>query len=420
MPQRMDSQACFIDVDDLRIGHFVHIELGWLSHPFPLNSFKLQCHDQIATIRGLGIKKIRYSPDKSDPESPPVGQENAEQSIAPTEIDPREIQKELRRKQDAALKICESGFSDAAKGYRELMGSLKSLPTRSWEQSQVLVDGVLEQVQDFEEVSIRLLSEQIGDRASQHSINVLILSLLLGKACGLTDAALRDLGCGALLHDIGKQELPDRLKWFDEQFTSAENKLHQEHVSRGVILGKGMNMSSAALLCIAQHHEAANGSGYPLRIAGAQISPLASIVALINKYDCLCNPGNPGMAITPHEALAALYARFKGLFDTNTLNAFIRMMGVYPPGSVVQLNDGRYAIVVSVNSSRPLRPSLLIHDPGIPREDALIINLEQQADLGIKRSIKPNQLPQPVIDYLSPRQRICYFFERAVGAGVSP
>ncbi len=420
----MDTQASFIDVNDLRIGHFVHIDLGWLSHPFPLNSFKLQCHDQIATIRGLGITKVRYSPDKSDPESPAVGSEDAGQIVAPIEIDPREIQKELRRKQDAALKVCESGFSDAARGYRELIGNLKGLPTRSWEQSRLLVDGVMEQIQDFEEVSIRLLSEQIGDRASQHSINVLILSLLLGKACGLSDEILKDLGCGALLHDIGKQELPDRLKWFDEQFTSAENKLHQEHVSRGVILGKGMKMSNAALLCIAQHHEAMNGAGYPMRISGAQISPLANIVALINKYDCLCNPGNPAMAITPHEALAGLYARFKGLFDANTLNAFIRMMGVYPPGSLVQLNDERYAIVVSVNSSRPLKPSLIIHDPGVPREEALIVNLEHNADLGIKRSVKPTQLPHPVFEYLSPRQRICYFFERAVStsasAGVCP
>ncbi len=415
----MDSQACFIDVGDLRIGLFVHIDLGWLSHPFPLNSFKLQSPDQIATIRELGIKKIRYSPEKSDPETPPVASDDAGQKAAPVEIDPREIQRELRRKQDAALKICESGFTDTAKGYRELMGNLKSLPEKSWEQSRVLVEGVMEQVQGFEEVSIRLLSEQIGDRASQHSINVLILSLLLGKARGLSEEAMKDLGCGALLHDIGKQDLPDRLKWFDEQFTSAENKLHQEHVSRGVILGKAMKMSSAALLCIAQHHEAMNGSGYPMRISGAQISPLASIVALINKYDCLCNPGNPAMAITPHEALAALYARFKGLFDATTLNAFIRMMGVYPPGSVVQLNDDRYAIVVSVNSSRPLKPSLIIHDAGTRREDALIVNLEQHPDLGIKRSVKPVQLPQPVIDYLSPRQRICYFFEHAVSAGAS-
>ncbi len=415
----MDSQACFIDVGDLRLGLFVYIDLGWLSHPFPLNSFKLQYHEQIATIRGLGIKRIRYSPEKSDPELPAVASDDVGPEVAPVEIDPREIQKELRRKQDTALKVCESGFSDAAKGYRELMGSLKSLPGKSWEQSRILVEGVMEQVQDFEEVSIRLLSEQIGDRASQHSINVLILSLLLGKACGLSDAALKDLGCGALLHDIGKQELPDRLRWFDEQFTSAENKLHQEHVSRGVILGKGMNMSNAALLCIAQHHEAMNGSGYPMRISGAQISPLANIVALINKYDCLCNPGNPAMAVTPHEALAALYARFKALFDANTLNAFIRMMGVYPPGSVVQLNDDRYAIVVSVNSSRPLKPSLIIHDPGVPREDALIVNLEQLPEVGIKRSVKPSQLPQPVIDYLSPRKRMCYFFERAVSAGGS-
>ena len=414
----MDSQACFIDVSDLRIGLYVYIDLGWLSHPFPLSSFKVQYPEQIATIRSLGLKQIRYAPEKSDPESPPIDSCGAESQTAPVEIDSRELQRGLRRKQDAALKVCERKFSDAAKGYRDLMAGLKRAPEKSWGQSLTLVNGVMDQVQDREEVSIRLLSEQIGDRASQHAINVLVLSILLGKACGLSAAELRTLGCGALLHDIGKQDLPDRLKWSDEQFSSAEARLYQEHVNRGVVLGKGMNMPNAALLCIAQHHEAVNGSGYPLRLSGVQISPQAQIVALVNKYDGLCNPGNPAMVNTPHDALAMVFARFKVLFDPVVLNSFVRMMGVYPPGSVVQLNDDRYAIAVSVNSSRPLKPSVVIYDPSIAREDALIVNLEQQPTLGIRRSIKPGQLPKPVFDYLSPRKRTCYFFESAVSDSV--
>jgi hypothetical protein len=75
--------------------------------------------------------------------------------------------------------------------------------------------------------------------------------------------------------------------------------------------------------------------------------------------------------------------------------------------------DARYAMVVSVNSSRPLRPRIVVHEPSVPKDEALIVDLEQAKDLGIKRSVRPLQLPKATIDYLSPRQRICYFFERA-------
>jgi len=88
-------------------------------------------------------------------------------------------------------------------------------------------------------------------------------------------------------------------------------------------------------------------------------------------------------------------------------------MGVYPPGSVVELTDGRLALVASVNSSRPLKPRIVIFEPRVPREEALVEDLEQSPDLGIRRSLKPLQLPKAAFDYLSPRQRICYFFERA-------
>jgi hypothetical protein len=93
------------------------------------------------------------------------------------------------------------------------------------------------------------------------------------------------------------------------------------------------------------------------------------------------------------------------------------MMGVYPPGSVVQLTDERYALVSAVNSSRPLKPRVLVHDPKHPREEPLPIDLETQPMLSIRRSLKPQHLPRAALDALSPRLRICYFFERARDAG---
>jgi hypothetical protein len=92
------------------------------------------------------------------------------------------------------------------------------------------------------------------------------------------------------------------------------------------------------------------------------------------------------------------------------------MMGVYPPGSVVQLTDDRYALVTNVNSSRPLKPRVLVHDGQVPADEALHLNLELQPDLGIRRSLRPQQLPADALQYLSPRQRVVYFFEPATVA----
>ena len=85
--------------------------------------------------------------------------------------------------------------------------------------------------------------------------------------------------------------------------------------------------------------------------------------------------------------------------------------------------DDRYAIVVSVNSARPLKPRVIVHDVGVPKDEALVLDLEDAPGIGIRRSVKPASLPKASMDYLSPRQRICYFFERALDPdlhGVAP
>jgi hypothetical protein len=149
------------------------------------------------------------------------------------------------------------------------------------------------------------------------------------------------------------------------------------------------------------------------------MSAAARIVALVNRYDNLCNPPSLANALTPHEALSLLFAQARSQFDASMLNSFIRMMGVYPAGSVVQLTDERYALVMSVNSTRPLKPNVLVHEPHLPREEALHLNLMNLPDLGIRRSLKPSQLPADALDYLAPRPRVAYFFE-AARIGVAP
>nr|WP_276570147.1 HD domain-containing phosphohydrolase [Thiocystis violacea] len=272
-----------------------------------------------------------------------------------------------------------------------------------------LVGKLLGQGESF----IRLLSEQAGEKATLHSINVTVISLLLGKRLGFDAARLGGLGLGALLHDIGKIELPERLRWRVDGLSAAERGLFQQHVAHGVKLAERMRLESEARAIIAQHHEYVDGSGFPRRLTGEALTSESCIVSLVNHYDTLCNPVNPVAAITPHQALSLIFAQSRKKFDADILGAFIRMMGVYPPGSIVMLTDGRHALVVSVSASRPLKPRVLIHDPRVAREEALVVDLEDEPDLGIRQSLKPVQLPRAVFDYLSPRQRMCYFFERA-------
>ena len=315
--------------------------------------------------------------------------------------------------QQNALVLCEKRFGEAIRQYRKLLMQIESQPEVAAQNSRALIAEFVSDMLREGESAIRLLSEAAGDKSSMHPVNVTVVSLLLGRAVGLQESELIDLGQAAFLHDIGKIQLPERVRWPEDNFSTAEFKLYQEHVGLGVQLGQAMHLPKAVLAIIAQHHELADGSGFPARLKGDAISMGARILSLVNRYDNLCNPSRPAAAMTPHESLSLIFAQFKARFDPLVLGAFIRMMGVYPPGSVVQLSDDRYGMVVSVNANRPLKPRVIVHEPGTTKREALILDLEHASGIRIRRSIKPAALPGEALDFLAPRQRVCYFFEQA-------
>ncbi|HEX2011648.1 MAG TPA: DUF3391 domain-containing protein [Roseateles sp.] len=405
-------------MSQLKVGMFIHLDLGWMSHPFPLSSFKLSSEDQVQVLRRLGLKQVRWSPGRSELQLDAVTRP-AELQVVATEPapSPEQLAREAHRRalaaQREALALCERQYGEAAAAFREVMELVPRAPQNARDQSVALAGALLDKMLIEGDLNIRLLNEGAGDRATAHALNVSVIALLLGRAFGLGRDEMMELGVGALLHDIGKLELLARVRHRDDGFTTAETQLYQQHVQKGVALAQGMGVSPGALLVIAQHHENADGTGFPQRINVDRMSAASRIVALVNRFDGLCNPLLASKSMTPHEALSLMFAQGRSRFDATMLNAFIRMMGVYPPGSVVQLTDDRYALVVAVNSSRPLKPKVMVHEPKVPREEALVLNLEEHPDLGIRRSLKPNLLPRASLDYLTPRSRVAYFFESA-------
>ena len=413
-----------IDVGQLKVGMFIHLDLGWMSHPFPLSSFKLSSEEQVQVVRRLGIKQVRWSPGKSDLQtdatptagaSGPLDAVFAQTELQPSGPTPEQLAQEERRRELAAqrqaLAQCERQYGEAVDAFRDLMDLVPQDPATARDQSSDLANALLDKMLVEGDLNIRLLNESAGDRNTAHALNVSIISLLLGRAFGLSRDELMDIGVGALLHDVGKTELSPKVRHRDESFNPTEVQLYQSHVAKGVAIAQRMGIASGPLAVIAQHHEHADGTGFPQRLNVDRMSPGGRIVAMVNRFDGLCNPLLPSKAMTPHEALSLMFAQGRNRFDATMLNAFIRMMGVYPPGSTVQLTDDRYAMVVAVNSSRPLRPKVMIFDAKVPRDEALTVDLELQPDVGIRRSLRPTQLPRPALDYLSPRIRVCYFFD---------
>jgi len=452
-----------IAVDDLRVGMFVHLDLGWWAHPFALSSFKLTSADQIATIRGLGLTEVRWSPEKSSPEpgealaaAPDTPQvpaalpdpDAAQAEAAAAEVDvsePMPVVEKLnpgkatgqaaaasaaggravsaasraldRRAQLAvqreATRVCNRQYGEAAKSLKAAADNLFSQPEVARQAAEGLTRALLDKMMVDGEMCIRVLAEARADRATAHALNVAIISMLMGRVFGFSEEEMLDVGVGALLHDVGKLELPDRVRHADAKAAPADQALYREHVARGLAIGNRMGLAPGALVVIGQHHEMADGSGFPAKLSVDRMAAAARIVALVNRYDNLCDPALPSHALTPHEALSLIFAQTRSKFDASMLNAFIRMMGVYPPGSVVQLTDDRYALVTNVNSSRPLKPRVLVFDPSLPVDEALHLNLEQYSDLGIRRSLRVPQLPDDALHYLSPQRRVIYFFEPA-------
>ncbi len=412
-----------IDVNDLRIGIYVYLDLRWFEHPFALGHFKIKSEEQIRTIRGLGLKRVRYSPDLSDRESREEAVVPAEEPVK-DEVSPviaqalaakKAMIERIHQQREAAARI-ENAFIVTASTIRDVEKSILTRPAETLKAANQLVNQISESILSAPELAIHVMGDMAGgEELYFHSLNVTMLSLMLARDLGVPQEAVTALGMGGLFHDLGRAEIPSRILLKVEPLTPAEQHLYEQHCDYGVTLGKRLGFSPAVLAIIQQHHEMFDGSGYPRRLKGESINLLARIVGLANYYDELCNPVNIANALMPHEALSQMFARLRGKFDPRLLQLLIRRLGVYPPGTVVQLSNGAMAMVATVNTSQPMKPILVVYNESVPRDEAILIDLSLDPDLNIAKAIKPALVPRHVYNYLSPRKRVSYYFDACQG-----
>jgi hypothetical protein len=134
------------------------------------------------------------------------------------------------------------------------------------------------------------------------------------------------------------------------------------------------------------------------------------IVSIANVYDNLCNHIDVKQSLTPHEAISSMYLRRSSQFDGAIMATMVKSLGIYPPGTLVQLSNGAFGLVVSINIGESMRPNVLVYDADTPKANAIVLNLsEESEDIYISGSMRPSTLSSEVFDYLNPRERINYY-----------
>ena len=420
-------EAQMMAMDQLRVGQYVHLDLKWFEHPFAFSHFKIKSEEQLKEIRSLGLKMVRINPELSDvaalkPVSAPptpaaqisaTPSLGAEPAPSPIVLAKRAMMAQMLLRRDDAARI-EKAFINTIGVIRDVEKNMYSQPQETVQQATKLIKQIADSILSAPELAIQVMGDKMGgEELYFHSLNVTILSIMMARDLKMPAEVAGVLGIGALLHDIGRKEVPNKILLKTEALTQAERNFYEMHCQFGVAIGQRMHLAPAAIAIIREHHELFDSTGYPAKLKGDAINPLARLVVIANYYDELCNPPALADALTPHEALSLMFAKLRGKFDPKMLQVLIRCLGVYPPGTIVQLSNGAIGIVATVNTARPMKPTVMVYDAEVPKSEAILLDLERETEVNIAKAIRPAQVPQEVLNYLSPRKRVSYYFDAA-------
>lgn len=380
------------------------------------NSFQIKEPQQIALLKRLKLEFVYIDPKRSDVSeadaSPqPTANEDAIAQAQNALAEAKKARIERLKAYRRGLKTTSQKYRDNLARTRSLSSKVRARPEEGVRAASEMIQGIMEELMSSDGLELHLMSEgEHKDAIHHHGLNVTVLALMLAKRLGLTEMEMEIVGLGALFHDFGKLRLPGGLASRLPK-TQAELSAYKSHPNLATQLIDGDNgLPWQAVAIIRQHHEFLDGSGYPEGMKGEHIDPLAQLVTVVNEYDNLVHHPDPRKRRTPNIALGWMYKHRQDQLNRLYLQQFIKMMGVYPPGSIVQLDNGQYGIVMSINEQNLLSPNVMLYDPAIPVQEAAVLSLGDEG-LKVTKCLPPDSLSKSAYEYLSPRERINYFIQ---------
>jgi len=350
-----------IDIQHLRTGMHIHELCGsWMEHPFWRTKFVVTDPNDIKQIVDSGIKEVWIDDEKGlDVEVVAETKEEVDAEVdealmhaavtgTPQQMPPPKkvaMAEEVAR----AAKICANAKGAVVSMFQEVrMG--KAI---SGEAANELVDEISSSVMRNPGALISLARLKTADDYTyMHSVAVCALMVALAGRLGLDEKQTREAGMSGLLHDLGKALMPMEVLNKPGKLTDEEFRIIKSHPVEGHrLLVEGGTVGAVPLDVCLHHHEKIDGSGYPHRLTGENISMFAKMGAVCDVYDAITSNRPYKAGWDPAESIRKMTEWCNGHFDTRIFQAFVKSIGIYPVGSLVRLASGRLAVVVEQSES---------------------------------------------------------------------
>ena len=415
-----------IDIQDVRKGMYIaELDRPWIETPFLFQGFELSADEELAQLQQL-CQYVYIDTEQGLDISPEA---HARSSNEPIQLEARRqrlLEDEIRRKVEARnlrsspayadqtsleqeLKVAKSAERHTRQTVYDIMNDVrlgKSVDTRAAKRA---VSGMVASIIRNPDAMVCL--SQLKDKdeyTALHSLRVCILALAFGRHLGFSEEELNLLGLGALLHDIGKMRIPPEILNKPGGLTEAEFDIIKSHVPLGVeILEKTQGIPNLAIDVARYHHERYDGSGYATGLTGDAISQFGLIGSIVDCYDAITSDRSYHKGMSAHDALKKMYEWRTKDFDPDLVEQFIQCMGIYPIGSLVEMNTGSIGVVATINRRRRLRPKvvLVLTPDKIPYQEPKVVNLYENeaadiSELEIKKVIAAGSHGINPVDYL--------------------
>lgn len=336
----------------------VHPGLDWLEYPYLYMADEfIDSPEAVKRIVDEGYQELYVDPARSTCAVEPAAIDTLDVAEKRQLTVPQSAKVALEEELQAAAKIHDEGVAYARKFMRDARAGKVNMESADESMTQIM--------DSLERNADALLSlsrlRRTDSYTFTHCVNVCVLTALLSRFAGDDEETVFDAGQAGMFHDLGKALVAPQILNAPRKLTRAELEVMRTHPTLGYNqLAAVPGISTAVLYGAAQHHEKHDGTGYPAGLAGDAVSPIGRMVAIADIYDALTSKRAYKEGMFPHRALGIMYEMRDKDLHHDTLAAFIRMMGIYPVGSIVELDDGCVGVVSASNPASPGKPAVTL------------------------------------------------------------
>ncbi len=392
------SQRKQVEVGALQLGMYVaELDRPWIESPFLFQGFVIEDEDDLRQIREICSwvivdEALAEGAERDRTIALSMKMKDGGRAAKPTTIVRAEAMSEQKRAQlqtqlKQSFEVRKNTKDYVAKVFEDVrLGTSINAP-----EAKEVVSALVDVVTEHADTLMWMTQlKQAHEYTLQHSVNVCILSLAFSHHLGYAKEQMQTIGLGALLHDIGKTKTPPEVLDKPGKLTPAEFEIIRRHPVDGwEMIKDNRDVPHASLEIIKYHHERISGRGYPEGLSGKDLSTHVLMVAICDVYDAITSDRVYHHGIPAHEGLSAMYQLAPNEFGKELMQEFIRCIGIYPVGSLVELSTGALGIVMVNDPANRLRPVvMLVRDPKgefyMPRR---YVSLSAQGDMGNKWNV---------------------------------